>query len=249
MNNWHEVVLTVEPAIVKIETPSGNGTGFLCLYNHDKSWCGIATALHVVGSADQWQQPIRITQVTTMKTTFMTHSDRAIYLDWNTDSAIILIPTPPDFNFPANPIPMRSLDKPLNIGDEIGWMGFPYLEPWQLCFFSGCVSARKEDRKAYLIDGVSINGVSGGPVVYAGAGEGGKGIEIIGLISAYMANKATGETLPGLLIAQDVTHLHDVAIKVKSIDQARRETQKKKDEEASQDKPPLSSAGPTVASA
>jgi hypothetical protein len=234
MNNWNSMVSKVEPSIVKIETPTGFGTGFLCLYNDDKSWCGIATACHVLSYAEQWQQPIRITQLFSGKTAFIKESVRAIYLDYTTDSAIILIPIPPDFRFPPDPIPMRNLDKPLNIGAEIGWMGFPYLEPNKLCFFSGCVSARKDERKAYLIDGVSINGVSGGPVIYAGEGKN-EVVEIIGLISAYMANKATGETLPGLLIAQDVSHLHDVAKKVKSIDEARKEMQQKKEKEASQE--------------
>jgi hypothetical protein len=58
--NWDQVVQKVTPYIVKIETPTGYGTGFLSLYNEDKTWCGIATAAHVVGDADEWQKPIRI---------------------------------------------------------------------------------------------------------------------------------------------------------------------------------------------
>ena len=30
---WNTIVDKVEPYVVKIETPSGHGTGFLCLYN------------------------------------------------------------------------------------------------------------------------------------------------------------------------------------------------------------------------
>ena len=98
-------------------------------------------------------------------------------------------------------------------------VGYPYIEPYNLCFFSGCISARRDDRKAYLIDGVSINGVSGGPVFCSVEEE---DIEIIGIISAYIANKATGETLPGLSIAQDVSHFHNVLQAIRSIDEARR---------------------------
>jgi hypothetical protein len=50
--NWDQIVKKVTPHIVKIETPDGHGTGFLSLYNHDKTWCGIATAAHVVSHAD-----------------------------------------------------------------------------------------------------------------------------------------------------------------------------------------------------
>jgi hypothetical protein len=63
--NWDEVVERVAPSIVKIETPRGHGTGFLCFYNEAKNLCGIATAHHVVEHADNWQEPIRIMQLAT----------------------------------------------------------------------------------------------------------------------------------------------------------------------------------------
>jgi len=34
--NWDQVVQKVTPYIVKIETPTGYGTGFLSFYNTDK---------------------------------------------------------------------------------------------------------------------------------------------------------------------------------------------------------------------
>lgn len=51
--NWDQVVKKVSPHIVKIETQSGHGSGFLFLYNEDKSWCGIATAAHVLYQAER----------------------------------------------------------------------------------------------------------------------------------------------------------------------------------------------------
>lgn len=60
--NWDEIVAKITPYIVKIETPQGHGTGFLCLYNEDHSMCGIATARHVVQHAEEWQEPIRVVQ-------------------------------------------------------------------------------------------------------------------------------------------------------------------------------------------
>lgn len=116
---------------------------------------------------------------------------------------------------------------------ERGWLGFPAVAPYDLCFFSGNISARQEYRKAYLIDGVAINGISGGPVIHGNAVD---GIQIVGTVSAYQANRATGEALPGLLIAQDVSHFHDVASRIQSINEANKkkaefeESQKNKKE-------------------
>jgi len=214
--DWDQVVQKVNPYIVKIETPSGYGTGFLSLYNEDKSWCGIATAAHVVGDADEWQKPIKIIHHESGEVKFLQSEHRVIYLDWKTDSAVILF-FKGDFKLPEIPITLFPVDTPLGIGVEVGWLGFPNIEANTLCFFSGNVSARQEFRNAYLIDGVSINGISGGPVLHMTKTE---GVQVIGIVSAYRANRATGEALPGLLIAQDVSHFHNVLQHVKSIDEA-----------------------------
>ncbi len=87
--NWNQVFNEIKPYIVKIETPAGSGTGFLCLYNDDKHWCGIATALHVVEHADEWQQPIKIMHQGSPDTIFLKEPNRVIFSDWKTDSAII----------------------------------------------------------------------------------------------------------------------------------------------------------------
>ena len=71
-----------------------------------------------------------------------------------------------------------------------------------------------------MIDGVAINGVSGGPVLHATEAD---GIQIVGTVTEYHPNRATGEALPGLLIAQDVSHFHEVASRIQSIDEARKE--------------------------
>lgn len=225
--NWNQIIEKVKPYIVKIETPTGSGTGFLCLYNDDKKWCGIATALHVVSEADEWQQPMKIIPNGSSNHIFLKESQRVIFPDYNTDSAIVLFEKPLETPFPDSTIPLQPVEKPLDLGFEVGWLGFPYIEPYTLCFFSGCISARREERKAYLIDGVSINGVSGGPVFYStDTGE----VEIVGIVSAYKANRATGSSLPGLLIAQDVSHFHGVIQHIKSIDEARKKKQELKEE-------------------
>jgi hypothetical protein len=216
--NWNEIVEKVTPYIVKIETPQGHGTGFLCIYNESKRMCGIATAHHVVAHAEEWQQPIRIHHYPSSTTAFLKESDRIVWFDEDRDSAVILFQAG-KLTFPEELIQLRPTDNRLPIGIEVGWLGYPAIGPQILCFFSGTISALYEARKAYLIDGVAINGISGGPVVYPTATE---GVQIVGTIAAYMANRATGEALPGLSVAQDVSHFHKIATQIKSFDEAKK---------------------------
>lgn len=225
--NWNAIVDRVSPYIVKIETPTGHGTGFLCLYNDDRTFCGIATARHVVNYADEWQQPIRIHQ--SDNTAFLKESDRVIWDDPAADSAVILVQTG-KLKLPEVLIPLLPIEVPLSIGSEVGWLGFPAVAPYSLCFFSGMVSAREEWRHAYLIDGVAINGVSGGPVMYSTDAD---GVQIVGSISAYVSNRATGEALPGLALARDVSYFHNSISKIKSLDEAGKQKKEKQVQEAS----------------
>jgi len=227
--NWDQVVKKVSPHVLKIETPSGHGTGFLFLYNDAKTWCGIATAEHVVSHADDWQQPIKIHHPHSGKTVFLKQDERVIYRDWKTDSAVILF-FKGDLQLPESPVALLPMGTLIDIGAEVGWLGFPSVAPNNLCFFSGNVSARQEFRNAYLIDGVAINGVSGGPVLHL---NGTDGVQIVGTVSAYSANRATGEALPGLAIAQDVSHFHDVANHVHSIDEANKKKQEFESQQSS----------------
>ena len=239
--NWDQIVKKVTPHIVKIETQSGHGSGFLFLYNHDKSWCGIATAAHVLYQADKWKQPIQIFHSESNQTLFLRENERVITIDWETDSAVLLF-NKGDFPLPKDLIPLLPTGNPLSIGLEVGWLGFPAIESFTLCFFSGIISARKDFRKAYLIDGVAINGVSGGPVLYPAGNE---GIKFIGTVNAYKANRVTGEALPGLLIAQDVSHFHNTFNYVRSIDEANMKKQEFEKQQLINDKNPAQQAGQT----
>ena len=216
--NWDLIVTKVSPHVLRISTPSGHGTGFLYLHNEDKSIWGIATAAHVLHHADDWQEPIRIEDVQLNNIAFLKSSQRIIYFNWKTDSAVILF-QPGAFRLPGPLIPLRPMDSPLSIGAEVGWLGFPGIEPYTLCFFSGNVSARPLNRNAYLIDGVAINGVSGGPVLYC---TGADGVQVVGIITAYQANRQAGGPLPGLSIAQDVSHFHDIIQHVRTMDDAQK---------------------------
>lgn len=214
--NWENIVQKAGSYIVKIETPSGSGTGFLCGYNEDKTVCCIATALHVVRQADEWLQPIKIYNNDFGRHTFLKETERVIFTDYKSDSAVILFQKG-DLDFPEILIPLRPMNLPIGIGVDVGWLGYPGIDPYTLCFFSGSVSARRES--GYLIDGVAINGVSGGPVLYSSETD---GIEFVGVVSAYHANRLTGDTLPGLLVAQDVSHFHGVVQQIRSMDEAKK---------------------------
>jgi hypothetical protein len=216
--SWGESIKIVSPHVVKIETPTGYGTGFLAFYTSDRSWCGIATAAHVVSHADEWQQPIRIRNEASTVPRFLKAEERVIFVDHSTDSAVVLF-FKADLELPEGPIALLPMDEPCSIGADIGWLGYPIIEPGSLCFFAGTVSARQTARKAYLIDGVAINGVSGGPVFHC-PNPNSERVQIIGCVSAYHANRATGEALPGLLRAQDVSHFHGVTQHVRNIDEA-----------------------------
>lgn len=215
--NWDAAIGVVSPHVVKIETPQGHGTGFLSFYNHEGTWCGIATAAHVVHHADDWQQPIRIRNEATKSPRFLRADERVIFIDHSTDSAVVLF-LKGDLELPERPIALRPVGEPCSIGVDVGWLGYPAIEPNTLCFFAGTLSAPKPLVKAYLIDGVAIHGVSGGPVFHC---PGPDRVQIIGSVSAYQANRAYGESLPGLLRAQDVSHFHDVAGFVRNLDDAR----------------------------
>src|SRR5580704_15440278 len=184
---WHGQVDLVSPHVVRIETPSGHGTGFLCMYSTNKRLCGVATAYHVVQDPDYWQQPIRICHDDSEKPRFLKEDERVIFGRAPNDSAVILFPKF-DLNLPEEPIPLMPADRFLRIGVEAGWLGYPAVATRTLCFFSGAISARRGD--SYFIDGVAINGVSGGPVfahVTFDDDPTGK-LRVIGVISAYYPN-------------------------------------------------------------
>ena len=90
--NWDQIVSKITPHIVKIETQTNYGTGFLFVYNESQTFGGIATAMHVVSHADDWQQPIRLRHYSSGETLFLDANKRIILKDWNTDSAVILFP-------------------------------------------------------------------------------------------------------------------------------------------------------------
>lgn len=117
---------------------------------------------------------------------------------------------------PTDGLPLTPKDQHFKPGVEIGWLGYPAIPRASLCFFSGHISAWLEAENAYLVDGVVINGVSGGPAFNVDN-------MLVGVVSAYIPNRATGEPLPGLAVVRGVTQYHELAEQFATLDQAKEE--------------------------
>lgn len=221
---WHTLHKKIKPYLVRIETQGGSGTGFLFAYNATQTIAAIATAAHVVDDAHDWKQPMKLVHYETGDELFLPESDRVVFLDRKRDSASILIASE-KLPFPKATPPLMDATAFKKVGVELAWVGFPSVAYPELCFFTGCVSAFLEKEDCYLIDGVAINGVSGGPV-FAAYDE--NTPEIVGTISAYLPNRTGGGALPGLLKAQDISAFQETLKTIQSLDEAR----KKEKEEA-----------------
>ncbi|MFH1872822.1 MAG: serine protease [Pseudomonadota bacterium] len=214
---WHEAVKLVQPYLYRITTPTASGTGFLVAHSEAGDIFGIATAAHVIAHAHEWEQPIRLEHFMSGETFTVRPDKRVIFLDAKLDTAAVLF-EPGQSALPSQPPKLIEEGKTIKTGVEIGWLGFPAVSPQNLCFFSGRVSSAIESESAYLVDGVAINGVSGGPTLWLGYEE----VMYIGVLSAYIPNRATGEPLPGLAVVREVTQFHDLTKRFKSLDEARR---------------------------
>ena len=155
-------------------------------------------------------------------------SNRAVLIAAKKDVAAITFPTQ-DIGLPEQPLALSPSDVFVRVGVEIGWLGFPAISR-ELCFFSGRVSAYIQSEERYLVDGVAMNGVSGGP---AFSGESDGTVSLMGVLSAYIPNRVTGETLPGLAVLTDVVEFHRMVASFKSFEDAQ-----------SQQTPPTSEPAP-----
>lgn len=213
---WPKAIESIEEYVVRIATPRGSGTGFIVYWSESAALCAVATAAHVVDNAHYWEEPVRVQHHKSGKTVVLRANSRAIFLDERLDTAAILF-GPSEIPMPKTNIELLPQDKYLKVGHEMGWIGFPGIAPTSLCFFSGRVSAWLEARRSYLVDGVAINGVSGGPAFHALS----ENVVVIGVVSAYIPNRLTGDTLPGLCEIRDVRQFQELAENFQSLEQAK----------------------------
>lgn len=213
---WHEAINQLEPYIVRISTPDGFGTGFVLSRTKTSPLCALVTAAHVVDHAHYWEEPIRLYHPQSNKTLLLRSSNRAINLNPTSDTASLIFEHG-DLPLPSDALPLIEKGMYLKPGVEIGWIGFPAIPRAELCFFSGRISAYLNDDSAYLVDGVAINGVSGGPAFRLVVGS----AQLAGVVSAYIPNRATGVVLPGVAVVRSVTEFHDLADRFRSMDEAK----------------------------
>ncbi len=113
-------------------------------------------------------------------------------------------------------------------GIQVGWCGFPVVAPNDLCFFTGHVSSYLSSQETYLVDGVAINGVSGGPAFHATPEN---KIKVCGVVSAYIPNRATGESLPGVCLIKSVKAYQTDLKNLKSMDEAEKKAKEESEKE------------------
>ena len=214
---WHEAIEQLEPYVFQIHTPDASGTGCLISRSKTTPLCLVATAAHVVNHAHYWEEPIRLVHQASGTTLLLRAENRGINLDEATDTAAIAFERG-DLTLPEEMLPMTKLDYHMKAGVQVGWLGFPALaRAATLCFFSGHISSYLESESSYLVDGVAINGVSGGPAFGCGVTK----PTLMGVVSAYIPNRATGIALPGVALVRDVNRFHAFADKIKTLDDAR----------------------------
>lgn len=206
--NWATVVEDISPTVVKIETRYSQGTGFLLSIPEDFEFYAIATARHVIEHAAKWDESILIHFSQEEKPYLYREKDRTILFSPRKQDYAVLLIGKGSLELLCSPVKLLPFDISLSVGAEVAWLGFP--AGLELCFFSGKISrgagAFGMHGEVYLIDGVAINGVSGGPVIFKNEEN---EIYVAGLISAYFPNRATGEPLPGLAIAQTSKVLYE----------------------------------------
>ena len=78
-----------------------------------------------------------------------------------------------------------------------------------------------QEELAYLVDGVAINGVSGGPAFFFL--QEGTVLSLMGLALSVIPNRATGDVLPGLAVARHIFPFHDLIERFRSQEEAKQE--------------------------
>ena len=212
--SWANAIEKLRPYVFRITTQRGHGSGYL-LTTRKSGLCGIATAWHVVDHEDEWDLPIKIKHDQSNTEVTLLPKQRIIHRNADRDVALIVF-NPMDFpDLPKKDLTMGPQKKFLKQGLSIGWLGFPSVADNLVCFFEGKVSAWDHLNEYYLVDGVAINGVSGGPAFRVF----GDSIDMLGCVSAYIPNRISGEALPGLCVVQGIAPFYEFIERIKSIEE------------------------------
>ncbi len=203
---WPQAVSQMRQNLVKVSTLGGGyGSGFLIPPppKAPGNLC-VITAFHVIKQAHETGATIEIEHPGEGIKISLPSLARSVFVANNRDQAIISFNGPKDFE-KLHEVTFLSKDRHYNPGVELGWLGFPDLEVSQnvACFLSGRVSAYLEDKEAYLIDGVSIHGLSGGPVFYCSDDQ----VVMAGIVTNYYPNPVNNQAWPGLAMFRTINPL------------------------------------------
>ena len=205
MLDWQHHVDEITQQVLRIETQSGWGTGFVHYGRRGGTRC-IATARHVVTDVLEKKEPFRVWHGS-RAFDFGRETKDALFVqrnDADVDSAVLAVI---EHDLPMPRVSLASIEerREVRIGMEVGWLGFPALGGvnGDLCFFSGRISFVDETANHILIDGTAVHGCSGGPVFCVTT----NGARIIGALSGYIpnTNMPAGGYLPGLAAAVNVS--------------------------------------------
>ena len=211
--DWNRLIERIAIQVVMIQGETGaQGTGFLV--GGTGTVKTVATARHVFNAIKG--KPAKVCHYPSRKYVRIGKAGadvrevKVVTPSSPLDVALLLF-FAPELPQPTVPIVERPHD--IRVGTEVGWLGYPASLPETLCFFSGRISAVLPDSSSYLIDGVAMPGVSGGPVFCETVA----GLRLVGSVSAYTYDvRKTGPTtehsLPGLAVANDVSFHNTVEI-------------------------------------
>ena len=207
---WSNAVQQMMGNLVRIETHGdGYGSGFIIPppKNTPGNSC-VLTAYHVIELAHKTGATITIRSAKTGTRVDLPSLLRNVFVVKERDQAIISFNAPNGFAS-LHTVHFLSHDYHYNPGVELGWLGFPKLQKAinVPCFLSGRISAYLPDDEAYLIDGVSIHGVSGGPAFYCD--NDGK-VVLAGIVTNYYPNEVNNQAWPGLAMFRTVNPLMEL---------------------------------------
>lgn len=199
---WYIVVKRIRKSVFQVRAGKSAGTGFIISSGHSKKPGQeraflVATAWHVIKDAVTEGEEITLVDADNTISLHKENCEMEYFRigEEALDSAIIAVRTRKNV-FSGELLPMLPTGSMLAQGADLGWLGFPALANSELCFFHGFISGHvvtPPAPPAYLVDGVAINGVSGGPAFDNQA-------HLVGSVSAYIPNQVTATvTLPGLM--------------------------------------------------
>ncbi|MBI4537490.1 MAG: trypsin-like peptidase domain-containing protein [candidate division NC10 bacterium] len=185
--------------VFRLYAGSAAGTGVLVGLGHDPQsgvcFATLATAWHVLKALPGTTDELEIVSAD-RKTVFSSAANQIGFYplgEARYDTGLIVLRTGRPLAKESELLPLFPHDSVLGRGADIGWLGFPGIAEPELCFFHGHISGYLNDPPTYLVDGVAINGVSGGPAFD-------NRVHVIGLVSAYVPNRVdSSTTLPGLM--------------------------------------------------